>query len=167
MDTPEKRVWGERRPKDTVTSQIIFVFTLTHLKTFTWQNLHWPRVSVKKNIYTLQQNKFKCKKFERVRCKWFTLTLDLHTVCIYGYWHFHAQFWCIRIHPLMDDTSLGLGFSSALRLRFVVCVFLSLPHVLSRTRGTGSVLMLAEIRARRGPDRVYPNRRSRVCVKIR
>ncbi len=68
----------------------------------------------------------------------------------------------------MDDTSLGLGFSSVLRLRFVVCVFfLSLPHVLSRTRGTGSILMLAEIRARRGPDRVYPNRRSRGCVEIR
>ncbi len=30
----------------------------------------------------------------------------------------------------MDDTSLGLVFSSLLRLRFVVCFFLSLPHVL-------------------------------------
>jgi hypothetical protein len=32
MDTPERRVWGERRPKDRVTLQIIFVFTLTPLK---------------------------------------------------------------------------------------------------------------------------------------
>ncbi len=35
-DTLERRVWGERRPKDKVTLQIFFVFTLTHLKTFTW-----------------------------------------------------------------------------------------------------------------------------------
>jgi hypothetical protein len=35
MDTPERRVWGERRPKDMVTSQIILVFELTHPKTFT------------------------------------------------------------------------------------------------------------------------------------
>lgn len=32
-------------------------------------------------------------------------------------------FWCIPIQPRMDDTSLGLGFSSSLRLLFVVCVF--------------------------------------------
>ncbi len=36
MDTPERRVWGERRPKDKVTLQIILIFTLTRLKTFTW-----------------------------------------------------------------------------------------------------------------------------------
>jgi len=37
VDTPERRVWGERRPKDWVTLQIIlvFTFTLTHPKTFT------------------------------------------------------------------------------------------------------------------------------------
>jgi hypothetical protein len=35
MDTPERRVWGERRRKDRVTSQIILIFTLTHLKTST------------------------------------------------------------------------------------------------------------------------------------
>jgi hypothetical protein len=35
MDTPERRVWGERRPKDRVTLQIILVFTLTCPKTFT------------------------------------------------------------------------------------------------------------------------------------
>jgi hypothetical protein len=33
MDTPERRVWGERRRKDRVTLPIILV--LTHLKTFT------------------------------------------------------------------------------------------------------------------------------------
>jgi hypothetical protein len=37
MDTPKRRVWGERRPKDKVTLQLISVFTLalTHPKTFT------------------------------------------------------------------------------------------------------------------------------------
>ncbi len=61
MDTPERRVWGERRPKDRVTLQIILVFTfpLTHPKTFTQdhvsvfeKSLHWPRVSGKIFIYT-------------------------------------------------------------------------------------------------------------------
>jgi hypothetical protein len=69
MDTPERRDWGQRRPKDRVTLQILLVFTLTQLKTFTQGHvvvcdkyLHWPRVSVRKNIYTLKQNKCKCKK---------------------------------------------------------------------------------------------------------
>jgi hypothetical protein len=37
MDTPKKRVWGEKRPKDRVTLQILLVFTLalTHPETFT------------------------------------------------------------------------------------------------------------------------------------
>jgi hypothetical protein len=35
MDTPERRVWGEWRPKRKVTLQIILVFTLTCPKTFT------------------------------------------------------------------------------------------------------------------------------------
>jgi hypothetical protein len=59
MDTPGRRVWGERRPKDRVTLQIISVFTLKHPKTFTLgcvsvcdKYLHWPCVSVKKYIYT-------------------------------------------------------------------------------------------------------------------
>jgi hypothetical protein len=52
MDTPERKVWGDRRPKACVTLQIILVFTLTHPKTFTQVNvfdkyLHWPCVSVK------------------------------------------------------------------------------------------------------------------------
>ncbi len=34
MDTPKRRVWGEKRPKNKVTSQIILVFTLTHPETF-------------------------------------------------------------------------------------------------------------------------------------
>jgi hypothetical protein len=68
MDTPEKMVWGERRPKDKVTLQIILVLTLTCPKTFTRGHvnvcdkyLHWPHVSlnVKKYIYTLQQDKCK------------------------------------------------------------------------------------------------------------
>jgi len=33
IDTPERRVWGERRPKDRVASQIILVFTHTCPKT--------------------------------------------------------------------------------------------------------------------------------------
>jgi len=38
MDTLKKRVWGESRPKDKVTLQIILIFTLTltRPKTFTW-----------------------------------------------------------------------------------------------------------------------------------
>jgi hypothetical protein len=35
MDTLERRVWGEKRPKYKVTLQIILVFTLTQPKTFT------------------------------------------------------------------------------------------------------------------------------------
>jgi hypothetical protein len=46
MDTPERRDWGERRPKGRVTSQIILVFTLTRPKTLTR-----GRVSVNKYIY--------------------------------------------------------------------------------------------------------------------
>jgi hypothetical protein len=34
-DTNERRVWGEGRPKDTVSLQIILVFTLTCPKPFT------------------------------------------------------------------------------------------------------------------------------------
>jgi hypothetical protein len=33
MDTPERKVWGEKRPKDKITLQIILVFTLTFPKT--------------------------------------------------------------------------------------------------------------------------------------
>jgi len=47
MDTPERRVWGKRRRKDRVTSQIILIFTLTHLKTFTLGVLVYVR-----NVYT-------------------------------------------------------------------------------------------------------------------
>jgi hypothetical protein len=79
MDTHERKVWGERRPKDMVTLQIILVFTLTLTcpKTFTHGHvsvfdkyLHWLRVNV--YIYKLQQDKCKCKSF--------TLTLDLHII---------------------------------------------------------------------------------------
>jgi hypothetical protein len=69
---PWKRVWGERRPKDRVTLQIILVFTLTCPKTLTQpcvsvfdKNLHWPCVSGK-YIYTLQQVKCKCKKLRHL-----------------------------------------------------------------------------------------------------
>jgi hypothetical protein len=55
---PQRRVWGERRPKDRLTLQIILVFTLTCLETFTCgrvsvfdKYLHWPCVSVKKLEY--------------------------------------------------------------------------------------------------------------------
>jgi hypothetical protein len=58
MDTPERRVWGERRPKDRVTLQIILVFTLTcpkHLSVFD-KYLHWISVSVKKYTVNLLYN---------------------------------------------------------------------------------------------------------------
>jgi hypothetical protein len=58
MDTPERRVWDERRPKERVTSQIILVFTLTHPQNIYLGHvsvfdkyLHWPHVSVRKFIY--------------------------------------------------------------------------------------------------------------------
>jgi hypothetical protein len=47
MDTPKRRIWGERRPKDKVNLQIILIFTLTCPKTFTR-----GRVSVKIYIST-------------------------------------------------------------------------------------------------------------------
>ncbi len=53
MDTPEM-IWGERRPKDRMTLQIVIVFTFTCLKTFRQgkvsvfdEYLHWSHVSVK------------------------------------------------------------------------------------------------------------------------
>ncbi len=61
MDTLERRVWGERRPKDRVTLQIILVLTFTCPKSFIQgrvcvfdKYLHWPcaSVRVKKIIYT-------------------------------------------------------------------------------------------------------------------
>jgi len=64
----------KRRPKDMVTLQIILVFTLTHPKTFAQGHvsvfdkyLHWPRVSGKKYIYTLQQDKCNCENFGDVK----------------------------------------------------------------------------------------------------
>jgi len=55
MHTPERRVWGEWRPKDRVTLRIILVFTLTHPKTFSE-----GRVSVFDKYFTLAS--CKCKK---------------------------------------------------------------------------------------------------------
>jgi hypothetical protein len=81
MDTPQRRVWSEGRPKDRVTLQIILVFILTHPKTFTWGHvsvfdkyLHWLNVSGKINKY-IHCNKISLsvKKFECVSVN------DLHT----------------------------------------------------------------------------------------
>jgi hypothetical protein len=50
MDTPERKIWGERRPKDSVTLQIILVFTLKcfgQCKSVCDKHFHWPCVSVK------------------------------------------------------------------------------------------------------------------------
>jgi hypothetical protein len=88
MDTPERRVWGERRPKDRVTLQIVLILTLTRSKTFPGdyisvldKYLHWPCVNVSVKIYiyicTLQQDKCKCKKFGHVTVN------DLHLHWIY------------------------------------------------------------------------------------
>jgi hypothetical protein len=59
MDTPERKVWDERRPKDRMTLEIIFVLTITCLKTFTRGHvsvfdkyLGCPCVSVNQMIYT-------------------------------------------------------------------------------------------------------------------
>jgi hypothetical protein len=57
MDTLERMVWGERRPKDRLALQIILIFTFTptHPKPFTGglvsifdKYLHWHHVSVNK-----------------------------------------------------------------------------------------------------------------------
>jgi hypothetical protein len=52
MDTPKRRVWGERRPKDKVILQIILVFTLTltRPKSFTL-TLHLHVVYMAINTY--------------------------------------------------------------------------------------------------------------------
>jgi hypothetical protein len=50
MDTLERRVWGEKRPKYRVTLQIILVFTQGCVIVFD-KYLHWPHVSVKIHIY--------------------------------------------------------------------------------------------------------------------
>jgi hypothetical protein len=51
MDTPEKKVWGEMKPKNKAILQIILILTFTFSKTFTWGHvsvcdkyLHWPQV---------------------------------------------------------------------------------------------------------------------------
>jgi hypothetical protein len=101
MDTLERRVWGERRPKDMAALQIIVVFTVTRPKTSTWgcvrvcdKYLHWPRVSVK-NIYTMRQDK----------CKSFTLTLDLHAV-----------YMAIDIYTHNTDTNVGTNMFIIIKL---------------------------------------------------
>jgi len=57
MDTLERRVWGEKKPKYRVTLQIILVFTLTRprLDLFgackcIWKYLQWPHVNVNVKI---------------------------------------------------------------------------------------------------------------------
>jgi hypothetical protein len=45
MNTAETRVWGEGRPKDRVSLQIILVFTLTHPKLFTGGHDMWQVAS--------------------------------------------------------------------------------------------------------------------------
>jgi len=55
MDTPERRVWDERRPKD-MTLQIILVFTLALCKCKT-KYIHCNRISVSvKNLDVLSVN---------------------------------------------------------------------------------------------------------------
>jgi len=57
MDTPERRVWGERRPKYKVTLQIILVFRLTCPKTFTWCHVSVKNLlKKKKNCNTISVN---------------------------------------------------------------------------------------------------------------
>jgi hypothetical protein len=68
-------------PKTRVTLQIILVFTLTFTCTSCVsvfdKYLHWPSISVNIYIYTLQQDKCKCKKFGHVGVN------DLHLHWIY------------------------------------------------------------------------------------
>ncbi len=61
MDILERRVWGERRPKNKVTLQIILVFTLTLKcpKTFTQGRVSVIYIYI--YTHTLQHDKCKCK----------------------------------------------------------------------------------------------------------
>ncbi len=77
MDTPERKVWGERRLKGRGTLQIILVFTLTRPKTFTQGH-----VSILDKYLCCPL--CKCKKFGHVSVN----DLHLHWIymsCIYGY----------------------------------------------------------------------------------
>ncbi len=85
---PWKKGLGERRPKDRVTLQIILLFTPTRLRNIYTGHvsvfdkyLHWPRLSVK-IIYTLQQDKCKCKKIGCVSVN----DLHLHWICTPYIW---------------------------------------------------------------------------------
>jgi hypothetical protein len=69
-----RRVWVKGGSK---TLQIILVFTFTGSRVSVCDKyLHWPRVSVKIYIYTLRQDKCKCKKI-------WCVSDDLHLHWIY------------------------------------------------------------------------------------
>ncbi len=42
------------------------------------------------------------------KCKWFTLTLDLHT----GYWHLHAQHWYAQSKDILMNLSMKCWYSA-------------------------------------------------------
>jgi len=94
MDTPERRVWGERRPKNRVTLQNIIVFTRTRPNTITRGRVNVLYIY----IYSLQQDKCKCKKIGCVSVN----DLHLHT----GYRHLHAQHWYAQSKDILMNLSM-------------------------------------------------------------
>jgi hypothetical protein len=77
MDTPERKVWGERRPKDRTMLQIILVFPITCLKTFTQGHV------------SVFDKYLRCPCVNDLHLHW------IYMLCIYSYWHLPAQHWSI------------------------------------------------------------------------
>jgi hypothetical protein len=105
MDTPERRVWGESRPKDRVIVQIILVFTLTLPKTLTQGH-----VSVCDKYFTLAS----CKCIEKYRhCNRISVSMikfgrvivnDLHL-----HWIYTPYIWLMTLTrtTLLVQTNVG------------------------------------------------------------
>jgi len=75
VDTPERRVWGwkeAQRLGDFTNNFSIYIYTHTPQNIYMgprkciWQIFTLASCKCKKNIYTLEQDKCKCKKFHKV-----------------------------------------------------------------------------------------------------
>ncbi len=92
MDTLERRVWGERRPKNRVTLQAILVITITRPKTFTQgcvsvfdkylQCWYWTIPNFQLNTYIIWKTMFVWGQFTLSPYKHtYKLTLSLGNPC--------------------------------------------------------------------------------------
>jgi hypothetical protein len=110
MDTPERKKgleWKEAQRQGDFTNNFN-IYTYTSQNIYTGcvsvcdKFLHWPPVSVRKNIYTLQQDKCKCKKLGHVSVN------DLHLRWIYTP---YIRLWTLRSTTLVSTlkgTVLGI-----------------------------------------------------------